>query len=688
MLRNLHYRTAYDSDSTNMVAEFYNPVLQNSTIYKRTAGFFSSSVLVAAARGLEVLFISGGTMQIIVSPELSSDDIEAMVKGYESRETIIEKNLLRELAQGPVGYENRLNYLAWLIAEEKLDIKVVVRKDFKNSGMFHEKSGVFVDSRGDKVAFRGSMNESKTAYEDNYEAIEVYLSWEPRDALRIKSIEDSFDKFWNNQATNWSTYELPHAVKNKILEHKRSGDQWVKERNRSVKNPQQVNLRQYQKDAINKWLKANGRGIFEMATGTGKTITSLWAVAELMKVYMSKKVPIALVIVVPYKVLLEQWIEELSMFNIEPISAYQSYESWYSSMKEGIAVLNAGGYEYLAVITTTTTFKSAKFQELLDTIKTDYILLVDEMHHLTTDKAINSLPEKALYRLGLSATLTNKYKEKEVTELVEYFGNNYASQYSLEEAIKNGFLTPYYYYPIFVELTDDEKEKYFELSVEIGRKAAISQDLDDDNSNIKNLLIQRARIIASAANKIEALRTLEDKVKNSHFNIFYCGDKIENEQKFVEKVNSLLATEFGMKTHTFTSAETNNTRKRILDDFKNKEIQALTAIRCLDEGVDIPRLERAFILSSGSNPKEFIQRRGRILRKSAGKQYAEIYDFIVVPTMDGTEIKWLSTQELEYEWRILTREFERYLEFANMAVNKEEALAKFTKILVKYSLKR
>jgi superfamily II DNA or RNA helicase len=447
----------------------------------------------------------------------------------------------------------------------------------------------------------------------------------------------------------------------------------------SPKIPDGLVIRDYQKDAIRAWLRAKARGILEMATGTGKTITSICGVVTLLRQLRAANYACGLVIVIPYKVLLEQWQDNLAEFGIYPLPCYESKTVWLPKLQSQIDMFTRGSFKNLSIITTNTTFYDNDFQSELAKMNGQYIFCVDEMHHLATPQGVSLLPSDAMFRIGLSATLMTKYENKSMDDLIAYFGKGIVYTFSLERAIDEGFLTPYNYYPVFVELTDDEKEDYFILSKKIAKAYLISEK-DDNAEMLQALLMRRARIIGSAENKLEALRSMGNIVQGTKYNLFYCGDRREARGRYIEKVNRLLSFDLDMKTHTFTSEEKRTERRDILNRFSNGDIEALTAIRCLDEGVDIPALRRAFILSSGTNPKEFIQRRGRILRRSPGKEIAEIYDFFVVPTMQPREIARMESDQFNSERRIINREFDRFKEFADLAANKQDAYSKIIDI--------
>lgn len=441
--------------------------------------------------------------------------------------------------------------------------------------------------------------------------------------------------------------------------------------------PENIQIRPYQEEAIKKWFDNRLKGIFQMATGTGKTITAISAITRLLNLCKVKKLSCGIIIVVPYKSLLEQWVETLRLFKINPIKCYESKNIWFDKLNKKIEFFNFGITKTIYIITTNATFNSESFQESISKIQKDYVLCIDEMHHAATDKYLLNLPEKCIFRLGLSATLESNYNIERTNELVSYFGG-IVYEFSMKRAIEEGFLTPYYYYPIFIELSEYEKEEYFMLSKKIGRLINVC---DKDDECLTSLLMKRSRILGSAENKLKELIKLKTKVKNTNYNIFYCGDTIdENDDKFIYKVNRIVANELELKTHTFTSEEDKNERKNILERFKQGDLQAITAIRCLDEGIDIPELRRAFILSSSTNPKEFIQRRGRILRKSKSKEYAEIYDFIVVASLDKRYINELTDEELMVEKKIFLRELDRFVEFASLSINEIESHNKLMQI--------
>lgn len=684
----LQLKVHYDTDYDDVVKDFYDIVLKNSVMYKRAVAFFNSSSLIAIIDGLRGLVQNNGQVLLLVSPQLEEKDVEAIELGYKTREKALEEKIILQFEIEKAQYFDKYNLLAWLIYKNILDIKIIYRTD-GSTGIFHDKLGILYDHEENIICFHGSNNETFQAMNNNYESFDVYISWDQRDYQRIKAKENQFNILWNNVSKIWKSFHISSDLKNKLLSYKIGQDPFQFNNDLTEKPimtnapqlPNWLNLREYQIEAINNWFKSGGKGIFEMATGTGKTITSIAAITKLMKHYIDKEVPIGLIVILPYKVLLEQWEEELLNFNIKPLKCYDSRLTWEDMLDQKISLFNSGYNKMLSIVTTNTTFKSKQFQQRLSNLTQDYILCIDEMHNFTSENSIKSLPYSAKYRIGLSATLDNQYKSEQLNSLKSYFGEGVIFRFTMEEAIKKGFLTKYYYYPVFVELTDSEKKEYFELSKKISSKIG---RVDIEDESLQALFRLRARLISSAENKISKVLDFASIIKDSYNNIFYCGDKIEDDGKFIEKVNKVLANEIGIRTHTFTSSENKKDRERILEDFKENRLQALTAIRCLDEGVDIPKLKRAFILSSGSNPKEFIQRRGRVLRKAEGKEFAEIYDFIVVPTLDEKQLKVIDYSTLINEKKIILKELNRFKEFADLAINTHEAYKKIFQVIDLY----
>lgn len=670
----------------NMAHDFYIPILREAVMYKRAVGFFSSSVLIEIAKGIQGLVKNGGHIRIIASPRLTDEDIEAIRYGYAQRENIIHNAIRRELKEPANKYQKRqLNFLANLIADGILDLKIAITESDHSIGMYHEKVGIIEDREGNKIAFSGSMNETANALLANYESVDVFKSWNDIDE-RVKIKEAAFDGIWYGMDSNIHIVKIEELSNEIVEKYRREKVDYrnirVEEENEIdsecfFRTPSNILLYEYQKKAIVNWMESSGCGIFDMATGTGKTYTGLAAVSAMAQALDDN---IAVIIVVPYRHLVDQWVEDINRFGVRPIIAY-SYpgQNWRKEFNDSVNAYNCGAVKNFCIITTIATFSGCDFQNILLKFRKNFCFVADEAHNLGSKKVIQLLPKKARYRLALSATMERHRDENGTESLRKYFGNRRCISFSLKQAIKEGFLTPYYYHPIIVYLNKEELQEYNELTHQIGRVSNYNEIIQGDNSYLDMLLIKRARIIAGCNEKIDRLIEVLSEYKNCYNMLIYCGatkydcDAINDEKdlKQIDEISRRLYKSLNIKVRKFTSEENPYERKEILDMFVHKEIQAITAIKCLDEGVNIPAVEKAFILASSTNPKEYVQRRGRVLRKFPGKEFAEIYDFITLPRK-LEDVKYLSLEERKCDLSLVQREFVRMLDFADTARNPSE----------------
>lgn len=449
----------------------------------------------------------------------------------------------------------------------------------------------------------------------------------------------------------------------------------------SLSQPDWLEARGYQHEAVQAWVNNSGQGILNMATGTGKTITSLLAASHLASLQDDS---LALIVAAPYQHLVDQWKADLNDFAASPILAYESRTTWTDSLTAQITEYNSGVRDLLTVITTHKTFSSGHFQDIIDRLNgARTMLIADEVHHMGAPHLRSSLTQNIRARLGLSATPQRWYDDEGTKALTEYFSNGVVFEYGLEEAIKNGYLAEYYYVPHVVELTEEEQEEYLALSRSIGKRlASASGDIGDADSQedetLKQLLFKRARLVGSAENKIPLLKQLliETGLEDIHHTLVYSGDgtiagESDETVRQLEAITDLLGNDLGLKIHQFTYEENQQKRERLLNEFEVGELQALVAIRCLDEGVDVPATQTAFILASSSNPRQFIQRRGRILRTHPGKDHAIIHDFIVAPP---TKVRKSGENSIfSLERNLVQKELQRVSTFAESARNHPDA---------------
>ena len=504
---------SYRSDEGNVVQDFYVPCLGCTAVYRRAAGYFSSSGLALAAKGLAQLIRAGGKVQLVVSPQLSEDDVEAIRQGYKTRDEVLEDAAQRALID-PEGEltRNRLSALAWLIANGTLDIKIALRVDPSTGrpsrGIYHEKIGIFSDSGGNHVAFTGSGNETEGGLLANFESIDVYCSWlDPQ--RRVARKIAAFDRLWSNSTDGLIVLDFNRVSKELLAKYKTDSPPDFDPEAVAPLLPRQSNsgrprlpaaiqLRPYQDEAIASWFKNNGAGILQMATGTGKTITALAACAKLSDKFGLQ----AVIIICPYKHLVTQWNKECGRFGMTPLLAFESRAQWFDELTARLADLGRESNAFLPVLVTNATFASDAFQQRLRFFPAKTLLIADEVHNLGAARMAKTLPDTIRLRLGLSATPERWYDDEGTQRLHRYFGKTLEPRLGIREAIELGALTPYRYYPVLVELTDDERVQFLEQSEKIARLYGVDE-ADPDNSPLMALLLKRARLIGTAANKLQ-----------------------------------------------------------------------------------------------------------------------------------------------------------------------------------------
>ena len=713
MLRALQYRAVYKSDLDNILEDFYLPALSVASSYDRAVGYFSASTISYAAQALSSFVKHGGQIRLILGAFSDEADIEAVKQGYRQRE------LAEQLGAEMLGhiesvsdelFQNRFETLSWLVAHGRLEVKIALRE----RGMYHDKVGIVTDAAGDKIVFSGSANESTHALLPafNYESINVFPSWRPELADYVAPHIQSFDRLWRNESPATAVLDIPTAVKERLIAVSRAltytpdpeieaaiaarirgkiqgtaSTTTSKPREPKAINGQPFKMRPHQIEALEAW-KAKGdfQGVFDLATGAGKTITAIHGIVKL-----SEKIDgLACVIAVPYQNLADQWIDILSAFNIYPVRCYVSRANWEDKLRMVIHELIMDSRKFAAAVVVNRTLKTTEFQECLRRIPGNRLLWIgDECHHHTSRAYEGFLPEQARYRMGLSAT-PEHYLDEERNERLSAFYGEVVFRYTLRQAIEDKVLTPYLYRPHLVELTLNEAENFINLSEQIGRLLARQGgDGGGLSPQLTGLLLRRARLIGSAANKMTALRAALDGVKPTQHTLFYCGDgSVESDegeddgqdhgQRQVEAVSTLLDRS-GWDVSRFTSRESRKERDSILENFRLGIIDAMVAIRCLDEGIDVPACSTAYILASARDPRQFVQRRGRILRRSPGKTLAIIHDFIVVlpePYVD----------ESGHAKRLIKSELARVAEFSSLSDNRTDSYELLAPTLKRYDL--
>ncbi|MGW1878405.1 DEAD/DEAH box helicase family protein [Streptomyces sp. NPDC001975] len=684
----------YRSDRNDVAVEFYAPALAAASSYDRAVGYFSASVLAVLGRGVGNFADRGGKMRIVASPQLRPEDVAEIEAGYALR-AVLEKAALRDLedaCRDPRAAAG-LGMLGTLVADGRLDIKLAYVTSGNRVGMYHEKIGVFRDKR-DLVAFKGSANETLPGLVGNFESIEVFRSWYPGDNERAARISRDFDDLWADRTDRLRVIGFTDAAKSLIEAcAKRIEGQPTPQLPRLdgtvvslpredagaiLTIPSDLQVRDYQKQAVQNWFSSHCRGILRMATGTGKTLTALSAAAQLSKLLQGRQQPLLTVVVAPFQHLVDQWAKDIVRFGVTPIRAYESTDSWYrraSSLVDALALGTARGG---VIVTTNATFSAEPLQGVLRRHRGHLLVVADECHNLGAKHLRNRLPEAAAYRLGLSATPERWFDDQGTEALRSYFGDA-VFEMGIGDAIKAGALCRYTYTPVLVELDSDETALYAEVTEKIAKILAVqgfTEEADAD-SPLGMLLRKRSNILGHARGKLAALRGQVLARRDDWHQLLYCAegrhplayeDGDPDEPSQLEQALRLVGHDLRMPAAKYTSETPREKRRDLLKRFgSGTDLQVLLSMRCLDEGVDVPDARTAYLLASSTNPRQFIQRRGRVLRRAPGKELADIVDFIVVPP-DGEAL------QRETERRMVARELTRVTEFARLADNEAETL--------------
>jgi len=661
--------------------DFLIPALSVSTSYDRVAGYFSSAVFMQIAPGVTPLVRRGGKIRLVTSHSFTSGDAAALLKDGANEDAI---NRLASEFEAAVKHSSSdltrqmqsqyIQAMCWLLKNNQLEIRVVVPTDGLNNSpeKFHSKFGILKDSSGNTVVFSGSINETWLAWSKNIENVSIYSSGVPQLQPYLLSYQSSFDDIWaGNLGKDWRCVDLPAALKEGLISLAPPGEFPDIETGDFRQKEEQANVRQprnYQLEAVLKWEDAGRKGLLEMATGTGKTLTARMCVESAFT-----QGTLLAVVVAPYQHVADQWAKELAEFNPLQIGVRGS---WRKELLDIEYEASMGSYQLQIVIAVKNTASSDAFIERTNSISKyfeNFLFIADEVHWLGARSLQSAMNQNANFRLGLSATPDRYYDDEGTQVLRDYFGFESVYRFDLKRALGwpdpatglRGVLAPYSYHPIFVSLTPDENADFVKFSKQIAQKAAVPEKTREDLEEIDRLKILRSNIAKSAENKLPAYGELLEKL-NSELSqaIVYCADFRQMEK--VMEISRERGVDTGARITGLEGTGKSSyyrglsEREHILKNFAAGNHGALFAIDCLDEGVDVPSAQLGIILASSGNPKEFIQRRGRLMRKAPGKLEACIYDFVVLPD-DGSGPESLKKVELA-----------RVAEFAELATNKDE----------------
>ncbi|MBF8149075.1 DEAD/DEAH box helicase family protein [Winogradskyella sp. F6397] len=709
----------YSSDSNNIPLEFYEETFPVSKNIDLLLGYFSSNAIKVLSKSLAEFLYSGGNMRIITNHVYSLADYENLILNPEVRNEDKMINIFKNLSEIEKNLSQEglhfFDCLKYLLKAKRLQILPV---KFNDVDLAHCKTMTLYDGI-DYITTEGSINFTLSALLKNSESFQVEAPWNGEiSKRRIKDARENFERIFsqNHPEYNYIDKEKIEVVINAIGRDKDISDllddsldlkgngysekvKGIIERKRihfetiieDIKNKPKFPFeepRKYQVLAYENWLKNNRKGLFAMATGTGKTITSLNCIIEEYNSSGFYK----FIVLVPTIALAKQWENEtVNKFNFINTIVCSSKNNWLSDLKQYGKEIKLGIEEDICIIATYATFRGTKFQHLItnyfqDALK-DFTLIADEAHTFGSPKLLEVLPHKIVNRIGLSATPERVYDpigESALCDFFNAFGPDYTFSYNMKTAIDDKILCRYYYYPKFVDLEEYELEEYKVYTKKLYQYIDSKTGRYKDLPEVNNLLIRRKSIIHKAENKASCLLKIVDEIGSDKFKFgfiyvpegnSYNYEKVDfNDSDFIsERIIDSYATtlykKYGFKLRKFLG-ETND-REDILGRFEKGDLDVLLAMKCLDEGVDVPRTQYAIFCSSTGNPRQYIQRRGRVLRTHDKKKHAFIYDMIVKPPIDHTIT---NEKQINAEKNILISELKRLINFAALSENKIETL--------------
>jgi superfamily II DNA or RNA helicase len=722
----------YKTGTPNEPIHFFADVLPESRQFDILLGYFSASAIRVLAIGFTKFLVQGGKGRFIINHILSEQDKTAIILGNTTDERIFDFSIqhYEHLKKSLDSFGHHFfNCLAWLIASKKIQI-VAIRP--KNGGISHYKSGVFTDGTHE-VSFKGSCNFTGTALLSNLEELDVSLSWNdseketavianqkkyfnqifdkevnfveyiPFEAIEIAIQKDFGNKDINellaNEADLIAQQRLKLAENSKLRQRFGQLEQEIKVLRIMPRFPYAEGARPYQVEAYQNWLKNDKKGIFAMATGTGKTITALNCVIEECKKHPDNLYQV--IVLVPTIDLAEQWEKEAHKCNILSVLKITSKSEWRSELSNMISLNRFGGKSSFFIVCSYTTFAKKSFQSSFQRLPKTTLLIGDEVHNMGSISILNVLNNIHLnQRIGLSATPQRIYDVEGTLAVATFFNDTapYIYSFSVEKAIEAGYLCQYRYFPHIVSLTETEQVNYIKISNKLVKFFDHKTGRYKDSTTVMHLLLERKRIIQKAHHKLAAtkaiLKTEFEQKGHLKYAFVYVpeGFLAENDvfdaneadtrllKQYVEAIASI---DESIAVAPFTSQTAD--RSTVLKSFEQGKTHVLASMKCLDEGVDIPRTELAVFCASTGNPRQFIQRRGRVLRTHKEKHLAIIHDLIVVPYQYNTDNAH-HADTFKMQRTLLRKELERVVHFAFLSINEYETHQVLEAVCAHYEL--
>lgn len=676
-LRSIKFEDTYWSGENNLIDDFYIPCLEESIEYCRAVGYFSSSILCYIANGLFPFINNGGKMRIICSVNLNDSDTRDIMLGYNIKELMaskIDQEVEKFLNINIANVKN----LCWLIKNNRLDIKVCMRQEkgqHQKPKLFHEKFGIFCDSDNNMVSFLGSINETMSGWLDNEESFEVSTNWVPVLESRVREKHQRFEKLWQNEAAGIITYDFPNAARQQLI--KNAPDEPLEQVYRKVNNK----IRGYQpricqEEAKDKFIATNYKCLFMMATGSGKTKAALYALSQVEQWKL-------MLICVPGIELVEQWEQDVKLFfpDVYIIKCSSINPEWKNLL---LALIQAKIPRRTIVISTYDSAVKPFSMDKWASVKTsEFAMLCDEVHNIGAPTTLQLMELMPQYRIGLSATPERNFDEEGSEKILTFYSHN-KYEFSIREAQHAKYLVEYDYMIIPCQLEDEQWELYLDMCHKITKlKQVLKNDQIDSsqkakyNEQLKALYRNRAGIIKKCENKVDYLDEIFS-ILPSNARVLIYGDDLEQLSDFKAKLNSLNKQYF-----EYTGdKDPEKMRPVMLKEFRQGIRKILLAVNCLDEGIDIPACDAAVFVSSSTSERQFIQRRGRVLRTASGKKQAWVFDYLVYPKLAGD----ITADEMKIAKAMVESQYKRINMIADDAINGLQERTKLDAFLSKQKL--
>lgn len=676
----------YILPADNLVEEVLIPSFQIAENVDCMIGYFSSASLTALAPGLAT-FIKNSSHQfrLIINPFLSRQDIEAIELGTRTPEEVAQSYWEELIINENALQQHTLRCLSYLLFQRRIEIKIGLMKD----AIFHPKVWLF--KKGDNVlSVHGSSNMSNRGFLKNFEQLNTSCSWmDSTQKYTCEKLAYQFWRLWDKKDDDCFVVDASQAIKDSLLreyspQNPPTEDDFIRIY-KEVENvdlvrtePAEYNLPKrnefvipewilykdgpfkHQGEAVQAWIDSGHHGILEMATGSGKTITAMICAIFLNQ----EEKPLLVVVAAPYIPLIAQWCEEISAFGVPPLNLtkFSGSRNRSKQLQKIRRKISSKISDVEIIVVSHDTLCDSEFQGSISKFDCSKLLVGDEVHNLGRKEFINNPPTIFNYRLGLSATPVRQYDQEGTDVLQSFFGQS-VYEYSLEDAIGNCLVEyDYFVHPIY--LTEEEMDTWHEITSKIKENFWRNTDTGPDDF-LSKLYRDRRKLLETAENKLIKLNQLldEQNLKEIKHTLIYATDKAPTQ---LEDINSML-NQKGVLFHQLTAEETSQREKcaEIIKNFQDGKIQILTAKRVLDEGVNIPEIQKAYVLASTTVKRQWIQRRGRLLRtsKNTGKAHSEIHDFFVLPPgFDEVDLDSDSK-------KLVKSELGRIMEFANLARN-------------------